>query len=49
METKVIRFPVFCPTYQKEWTYGLKAKYWTPSAPARRLPFMLRATIKRGI
>jgi hypothetical protein len=23
VETKVIRFPVYCPTCQKEWTYGL--------------------------
>ncbi len=23
METKVIRFPVFCPTCRKEWIYGL--------------------------
>jgi hypothetical protein len=23
METKVIRFPVYCPTCQKEWTCGL--------------------------
>jgi hypothetical protein len=23
MDTKVIRFPVHCPTCRKEWTYGL--------------------------
>jgi hypothetical protein len=23
MDTKVIRFPVNCPSCQKEWTYGL--------------------------
>jgi hypothetical protein len=23
METKVIRFPVYCPACRKEWTYGL--------------------------
>jgi hypothetical protein len=23
METKVIRFPVYCPTCKKEWIYGL--------------------------
>jgi hypothetical protein len=23
MKTKVVRFPVFCPTCRKEWTYGL--------------------------
>ena len=23
MDTKVIRFPVYCPTCCKEWTYGL--------------------------